>query len=51
MKVQEFWESGNSKKVIEKGIPVISEIEFAAPFTKATTIGITGVMVKQLRLC
>ena len=30
------------KKLIEKGIQVISEIEFAAPFTKATTIGITG---------
>ena len=30
------------KKLIEKGIPVISEIEFAAPFTKAVTIGITG---------
>jgi UDP-N-acetylmuramoylalanine--D-glutamate ligase len=30
------------KKLIEKGIPVISEIEFAAPFTKAITIGITG---------
>ena len=30
------------KKLIEKGVPVISEIEFAAPFTKATTIGITG---------
>jgi len=30
------------KKLIEKGIPVISEIEFAAPFTSATTIGITG---------
>ena len=30
------------KKLHEKGIPVISEIEFAAPFTKATTIGITG---------
>ena len=30
------------KKIIEKGIPVISEIEFAAPFTKAITIGITG---------
>ena len=29
-------------KLIEKGIPVISEIEFAAPFTKAITIGITG---------
>jgi UDP-N-acetylmuramoylalanine--D-glutamate ligase len=26
----------------EKGIPVISEIEFAAPFTNAVTIGITG---------
>ena len=30
------------KKLIEKGIPVISEIEFAAPFTSAITIGITG---------
>ena len=29
-------------KLVEKGIPVISEIEFAAPFTKALTIGITG---------
>ena len=29
-------------KLIAKGIPVISEIEFAAPFTKAITIGITG---------
>jgi UDP-N-acetylmuramoylalanine--D-glutamate ligase len=30
------------KKLIEKGIPVISEIEFATQFTKAITIGITG---------
>jgi UDP-N-acetylmuramoylalanine--D-glutamate ligase len=30
------------KKLSEKGIPVISEIEFAAPFTTAKTIGITG---------
>ena len=30
------------KKLLEKNIPVISEIEFAAPFTTATTIGITG---------
>jgi UDP-N-acetylmuramoylalanine--D-glutamate ligase len=30
------------KKLIEKGISVISEIEFAAPFTNAITIGITG---------
>ncbi len=30
------------KKLIEKGIPVISEIEFAASFTDAVTIGITG---------
>ncbi|MGO4822697.1 MULTISPECIES: UDP-N-acetylmuramoyl-L-alanine--D-glutamate ligase [unclassified Flavobacterium] len=30
------------KKLLEKGIPVISEIEFAAPFTTAVTIGITG---------
>jgi len=29
-------------KLLEKGISVISEIEFAAPFTKAVTIGITG---------
>ncbi len=30
------------KKLIEKGVPVISEIEFAYDFTKAMTIGITG---------
>jgi UDP-N-acetylmuramoylalanine--D-glutamate ligase len=30
------------KKLIEKGISVISEIEFAAPFTDAVTVGITG---------
>ena len=30
------------KRILEKGIPVISEIEFAAPFTDATIIGITG---------
>ena len=30
------------KKLIEKNIPVISEIEFAAPYTNAKTIGITG---------
>jgi UDP-N-acetylmuramoylalanine--D-glutamate ligase len=30
------------KKLVEKGISVISEIEFAAPFTRAMTIGITG---------
>jgi len=30
------------KKLVEAGIPVISEIEFAAPFTDAITIGITG---------
>ena len=30
------------KKLIEKGISVISEIEFAAQFTNATTVGITG---------
>ena len=30
------------KKLFEKGIKVISEIEFAYPFTKAKTIGITG---------
>lgn len=29
-------------KLVEKGIPVISEIEFAAAFTKANTIAITG---------
>ena len=29
-------------KLIEKGIPVISEIEFAIQFTNATTVGITG---------
>ena len=30
------------KKLVDKGIPVISEIEFAYPFTNAITIGITG---------
>ncbi|MGL2987250.1 UDP-N-acetylmuramoyl-L-alanine--D-glutamate ligase [Flavobacterium sp. RSSA_27] len=30
------------KKLVEKGISVISEIEFTAPFTNAITIGITG---------
>lgn len=30
------------KKLFEKNIPVISEIEFAAPLTDATIIGITG---------
>lgn len=30
------------KKLIKNNIPVISEIEFASPFTKAKTIGITG---------
>lgn len=30
------------KKMLEKGVKVISEIEFAAEFTKATIIGITG---------
>ncbi len=30
------------KKLIEKGVPVISEIEFAIQFTNAKTIGITG---------
>lgn len=30
------------KQLVEKGIAVISEIEFTAPFTKAITIGITG---------
>jgi UDP-N-acetylmuramoylalanine--D-glutamate ligase len=30
------------KKLVEKSIPVISEIEFAYPFTNAITIGITG---------
>ncbi|AXG74254.1 UDP-N-acetylmuramoyl-L-alanine--D-glutamate ligase [Flavobacterium arcticum] len=30
------------KLLEEKGVPVISEIEFAAQFTTATTIGITG---------
>jgi UDP-N-acetylmuramoylalanine--D-glutamate ligase len=30
------------KKLVEKGISVISEIEFASDFTKAKTIGITG---------
>jgi len=30
------------KKLLDKNIPVISEIEFAMPFTNAKTIGITG---------
>ena len=30
------------RKILGKEIPVISEIEFAAPFTKAVIIGITG---------
>ena len=30
------------KKLLERGVSVISEIEFTAPFTKAKTIGITG---------
>lgn len=30
------------KKLLEKGMPVISEIEFAAKYTSAKTIGITG---------
>ncbi|RTY90910.1 UDP-N-acetylmuramoyl-L-alanine--D-glutamate ligase [Flavobacterium sp. GT3R68] len=30
------------KKLVKMNIPVISEIEFAAPFTKAKTIGVTG---------
>ncbi|MFE3866928.1 UDP-N-acetylmuramoyl-L-alanine--D-glutamate ligase [Flavobacterium sp. LS2P90] len=30
------------KRLKEKGVPVLSEIEFAAPFTNATIIGITG---------
>ncbi len=30
------------KKLHNHGIPVISEIEFAAPYTQAVTIGITG---------
>lgn len=30
------------KKLVEKGIPVISEIEFASAYTRANIIGITG---------
>jgi len=30
------------KQLRKKGIPIVSEIEFAAPFTEATIIGITG---------
>lgn len=30
------------QQIVEKGIPVISEIEFAAKFTKASLVGITG---------
>jgi UDP-N-acetylmuramoylalanine--D-glutamate ligase len=34
--------SGIVKKIKEKNIQIVSEIEFAASFTKAITIGITG---------
>jgi UDP-N-acetylmuramoylalanine--D-glutamate ligase len=34
--------SGIVKKIKEKRIQIVSEIEFAASFTKAITIGITG---------
>ena len=34
--------SGIVKKIKEKSIQIVSEIEFAASFTKAITIGITG---------
>ena len=34
--------SGIVKKIKEKSIQIVSEIEFAASFTKAKTIGITG---------
>ncbi|WP_268848907.1 UDP-N-acetylmuramoyl-L-alanine--D-glutamate ligase [Flavobacterium aestivum] len=30
------------KQLKEKGVSIVSEIEFAAPFTEATTVGITG---------
>lgn len=30
------------QKLKEKNVPIVSEIEFTAPFTKAKTIGITG---------
>lgn len=30
------------KRILEKGIPIVSEIEFAFPFTEVETIGITG---------
>lgn len=30
------------KQLVAKGIPVVSEIEFASQFTKAVTVGITG---------
>jgi UDP-N-acetylmuramoylalanine--D-glutamate ligase len=50
MKVLAFLKSSHRQEAGRKGIPVISEIEFAAPFTNAVTIGITAVMVKQL-LC
>ncbi len=30
------------KKIREQGIPIVSEIEFASRFTKATLVGITG---------
>jgi UDP-N-acetylmuramoylalanine--D-glutamate ligase len=39
------------KKLVEKGIAVISEIEFAAFFTKAVTIGVTGSNGRRLQPC
>jgi len=30
------------KKLLEKGVPVVSEIEFASKYTNATIVGITG---------
>jgi UDP-N-acetylmuramoylalanine--D-glutamate ligase len=42
MKALAFLKSCHRQEAGRKGIPVISEIEFAAPFTNAVTIGITG---------
>lgn len=39
------------KKLIENGVKVISEIEFASKFTKATIVGITGSNGKTTTAC
>ncbi|HLV15677.1 MAG TPA: UDP-N-acetylmuramoyl-L-alanine--D-glutamate ligase [Xanthomarina sp.] len=39
------------KQIREKGIPIVSEIEFAARYTQATIIGITGSNGKTTTAC